>query len=41
MLEKHTFKVVVVGEGKGVGIGETDAANATVIYKGDKLTIHP
>ena len=35
MLEKHTFNVVVVGEGKGVGIGKDTGQAGSFIYKGD------
>jgi len=37
----HTFRVVVVGAGHGVGIGETSKAETTVHYKGEKLTVKP
>ncbi len=37
MLEKHTFNVVVVGEGKGVGIGDSAAQAHAVVYKGDRI----
>ena len=35
MLEKHTFNIVVVGEGKGVGIGKDTGQAGSFIYKGD------
>jgi hypothetical protein len=35
MLGKHIFNVIVVGEGKGVGIGDSAAQAHTVVYKGD------
>jgi alpha-D-xyloside xylohydrolase len=41
VLEKHTFNVVVVGEGKGVGIGESTAQARSVIYKGERLEVKP
>ena len=41
MLEKHTFNVVVVGEGKGVGIGEGAAEAGGVVYKGDRVVWKP
>ena len=34
MLKKHTFNVVVVGEGKGVGIGDSGGEAHAVVYKG-------
>jgi len=37
MLEKHTFNVIMVGEGKGVGIGDGAAKAHTVAYKGDRV----
>ncbi|MGA8089197.1 MAG: glycoside hydrolase family 31 protein [Terracidiphilus sp.] len=37
MLGKHTFNVVVVGEGNGVGIGDGAAEAHAVVYKGDRL----
>jgi len=39
MLERRTLRVVVVRPGRGAGIGETDAADRTVIYSGDELAI--
>ena len=41
MLSEHTFNVVVVASGHGVGGGETGKADATVVYKGEKLTVKP
>ncbi len=41
MIEKHTFNVVVVGEGKGVGIGDGAAQGRAVIYKGDRVEFKP
>ncbi|MGA7243458.1 MAG: glycoside hydrolase family 31 protein [Terracidiphilus sp.] len=38
MLEKHNFHLVVVGEGKGVGIGDS-TPQADVIYKGDRVDL--
>ncbi len=37
MLKERTFKVVVVGKGHGVGIGETEGAEKTVSYEGAKM----
>jgi alpha-D-xyloside xylohydrolase len=37
MLEKHTFNVIVVGEGKGVGIGDSAAQAHAVAYKGERV----
>ena len=39
MLEKHTFNVVVVGEGKGVGVGDGASQARTMIYKGDQVVV--
>jgi alpha-D-xyloside xylohydrolase len=41
MPEKHTFNVVVVGEGRGVGIGDSTAQARGVIYKGDRVVLRP
>jgi alpha-D-xyloside xylohydrolase len=38
MLTKRTLKVVVVGAGHGVGIGES-AADKTVMYEGPKVAV--
>jgi alpha-D-xyloside xylohydrolase len=37
MLQKHTFNVVVVGDGKGVGIGDGAAVAHAVAYRGDRM----
>jgi hypothetical protein len=37
MLKKHTFNVVVVGTGKGVGAGETAPQAHAVIFTGDRV----
>jgi alpha-D-xyloside xylohydrolase len=37
MLQKHTFNVVVVGDGKGVGIGDGAAMVHAVVYQGDRM----
>jgi alpha-D-xyloside xylohydrolase len=39
MLAERTFRLVVVGSGHGVGIGESEAAEATVSYKGEKVSV--
>jgi alpha-D-xyloside xylohydrolase len=39
--ERHTFNVVVVGEGRGVGIGDSTAQARGVIYKGDRVVLKP
>ena len=41
MLAEHTFRLVVVGSGHGVGVGESDSAEATVVYKGAKVDVRP
>jgi alpha-D-xyloside xylohydrolase len=41
MLKERTFRVVVVGSGHGVGIGESEKAEATVSYKGEKAEVKP
>lgn len=41
MLEKHTFNVVVVGEGHGVGIGDNSAQGRGILYKGDRVVLKP
>ena len=41
MLAERTFKVVLVGKGHGVGIGEASARKATVKYKGAKVVAKP
>ncbi len=40
MLEKHTFNVVVVGEGRGAGIGNATQTRA-VEYKGERVALKP
>lgn len=37
MPEKREFRIVVVGEGKGVGLQETEKPDRTVVYSGKKL----
>jgi alpha-D-xyloside xylohydrolase len=41
MLKEHTFRLVVVGKDHGVGVGESEAAEGTVVYKGAKLEVRP
>ena len=41
MLEKHTFNVVLVGEGRGVGIGDSSAQGRSVAYTGDRVAVKP
>jgi alpha-D-xyloside xylohydrolase len=39
MLEKHTFNVVAVSEGKGVGIRDGSAQTRAVSYSGDRVVV--
>ena len=39
MLEQHTFRAVVVGEGHGTGIGDSVAHAREVSYKGDQIQV--
>ena len=39
MLERRTFRIVVVRPDRGAGIGETEAPDRTVTYSGDELAI--
>lgn len=39
MLDSRTIKVVLVGEGHGVGIGETASPDASFTYTGDSVTV--
>jgi alpha-D-xyloside xylohydrolase len=41
MLEKHTFDVVVVGEGNGVGTGDNTGRTRSLSYKGDREVLKP
>jgi hypothetical protein len=41
MLAERTFRVVLVGKEHGVGIEESEAAEATVSYKGEKTAVKP
>lgn len=40
MPERHRFKVVVVNQGYGVGVGDTAQARE-VVYKGDRVVVKP
>jgi alpha-D-xyloside xylohydrolase len=39
MLERRTFRVVFVGEGRGVGIGPTTQVDKTIDYSGQQVTV--
>jgi len=41
MLKERTFRVVVVGTGHGVGIGESGKAEVEARYDGKKLVVKP
>jgi alpha-D-xyloside xylohydrolase len=41
MLERRTFRVVFVGEGHGVGIGQTAEPDKIVQYSGKSITVAP
>ena len=41
MLEKRTFRVVVVGAGHGTGIAASEKADKTVAYSGEKAVVKP
>ena len=41
MLEKHTFNVVLVGQGSGVGAGSTAGKTRSVTYTGEQLAVKP
>ena len=41
MLAEHTFRIVKVGRGRGIGIGESEAVDATVVYKGARMVVRP
>ena len=41
MAPQHTFRVVIVSKGHGTGIGETAAANTTVHYTGEAVSVKP
>ena len=39
MLNEHTFKVVLVGKGHGVGIGESATVEKTVVFSGGRQAL--
>jgi len=41
MLESRTFRIVFVSENHGAGIDAAVAADKTVTYTGQALTVHP
>ncbi len=41
MLAEHTFRIVVVKAGHGVGIGEARDADTTIVYKGAGMVVRP
>src|ERR1035438_798834 len=41
MLAERTFRVVLVNKGHGVGIGESETAEVSVAYKGEKMAVKP
>jgi len=41
MLEKHTFNVVVVGQARGIGLGDSAAKARSVPYHGEQLVVKP
>ena len=41
MLEKHTFNVVVVRQGRGTGVGDSGAQGRSVRYEGELLVVKP
>lgn len=41
MLEKRTFRVIVVDRGHGTGIAASDTVEKTVAYAGEKLSVKP
>jgi alpha-D-xyloside xylohydrolase len=41
MLEKHTFNVVLVGQGSGVGAGSSAGKTRSVTYTGEQLAVKP
>jgi alpha-D-xyloside xylohydrolase len=40
MLEHRTFRVVIVRDGHGIGIGSSSAPDATVAYEGNATSVH-
>jgi alpha-D-xyloside xylohydrolase len=41
MLAQRTFRVVLVGKDHGTGVGESSLAEASVVYKGEKMEVKP
>jgi alpha-D-xyloside xylohydrolase len=41
MVEQHIFNVVLVSEGRGVGIGDSTAQARGLLYKGDRVVLKP
>jgi alpha-D-xyloside xylohydrolase len=41
MLEKRVFRLVVVGREHGVGVSASDAAEKTITYAGEKVSVTP
>jgi alpha-D-xyloside xylohydrolase len=41
MLAERTFRLVVVGNGHGTGIGESNLVEKTIRYAGEKLVVKP
>ena len=41
MLEKHAFDIVVVGEGRGMGVGDGSAQTRAVVYTGKQIEVRP
>ena len=41
MLEKRSFRVVLVGRGHGIGISPSEMAEKTVAYSGEKASVKP
>ena len=39
MLESRTFRIVFVGEGHGIGIGQTAQPDKVVTYSGQPLAV--
>jgi alpha-D-xyloside xylohydrolase len=40
MLESRTFHVVIVGDGRGTGIANSEEPDATVAYDGKAASVH-
>ena len=41
MLAEHTFRIELVREDHGVGIGEARDADTTIVYKGARMVVRP